>query len=53
MVKLGADGEVIGAWNVSALIGSPVKAVGIAVGPDGRIWVTDSDGGRLVAITPG
>jgi hypothetical protein len=29
-----------------------MKAVGLAVGPDGRIWVTDSDGGAVVVLEP-
>ena len=47
-----SSGEVVGAWNVAALLNKPIKAVGLAVGPDGRIWVTDSDGGAVVVLEP-
>lgn len=44
------EGEPIGAWSLSELLGRPVKPVGIAVGPDGVIWVVDSSGGALIAL---
>lgn len=46
------SGEVVGGWNLAELVGKPIKAVGLAVGPDGRIWVTDSDGGAVVVLEP-
>jgi streptogramin lyase len=46
------SGQVLGAWNVGALLNQPVKPVGLAVGPDGRIWLTDSAGGRVIVIEP-
>jgi len=52
VIKLDATGEAIGAWDLSELLGRSVKAVGLAVGQDGRVWVTDSEGGNVVVITP-
>jgi streptogramin lyase len=47
-----ADGEPLGAWDLSALLKRPVRPVGIAVAPDGVVWVVDSTGGALIALTP-
>mgnify|MGYP005844414163 CR=1 FL=1 len=47
-----AAGEAQGAWELNALLGRPVRPVGIAVAPDGVIWVADSAGGALIALTP-
>ena len=47
-----SSGEVVGGWNVATLLNKPIKAVGLAVGPDGRIWMTDSDGGAVVVLEP-
>jgi streptogramin lyase len=47
-----AQGELIGVWNLSEMVGRPVKAVGIAVGPDGKLWVTDTDGGAVIMLEP-
>ncbi len=52
VLQMDATGELLGMWDLPALLGRFVKPVGIAVGPDGRIWVTDVDGGNLLAITP-
>jgi 4-amino-4-deoxy-L-arabinose transferase-like glycosyltransferase/sugar lactone lactonase YvrE len=46
------DGEALGAWDLNVLLGRPVRPVGIAVAPDGVIWVVDSAGGALIALTP-
>jgi 4-amino-4-deoxy-L-arabinose transferase-like glycosyltransferase/sugar lactone lactonase YvrE len=46
------SGQLLGAWNVAGMLNQPVKAVGLAVGPDGRIWLTDSAGGRVIVIEP-
>ncbi|GIK75567.1 MAG: hypothetical protein BroJett021_45550 [Chloroflexota bacterium] len=45
-----AQGEPAGAWNLSALLGRPVRPIGIAVAADGVIWVADSGGGTLIAL---
>ena len=50
--KRDAVGEVIGAWELSTLLDQPVKAVGLDVGDDGRIWVTDSQSGSVIVIEP-
>jgi len=44
------EGEPLGAWSLAELLGRPVRPVGIAVGPDGVIWVVDSSGGALIAL---
>lgn len=46
------DGEALGVWDLNALLGRPVRPVGIAVAPDGVIWVVDSAGGALIALSP-
>ena len=50
VVKLDPNGEPAGAWDVGKLLGQPVRPVGIAVAPDGVIWVADSAGGVLIAL---
>jgi sugar lactone lactonase YvrE/4-amino-4-deoxy-L-arabinose transferase-like glycosyltransferase len=50
--KRDPSGAVAGMWDVTRLLNQPVKAVGLAVGPDGRIWVTDSEGGSIVVLEP-
>jgi sugar lactone lactonase YvrE/4-amino-4-deoxy-L-arabinose transferase-like glycosyltransferase len=50
--KRDPSGEVVGVWNIAGLLNQPVKAVGLAVGPDGRIWVTDSNSGAVVVLEP-
>jgi streptogramin lyase len=45
-------GQVVGSWDLGAMVQQPIKAVGLAVGPDGKIWVTDSAGGLVVVLTP-
>jgi DNA-binding beta-propeller fold protein YncE len=52
VVELDATGEAVGRWDLAAMLGRPIKAVGIAVSPDGRIWVTDSDGGNVIVLAP-
>lgn len=46
------SGEAVGAWDLYTLLNRRVKPVGLAVGPDGRIWVTDSEGGAVIVIEP-
>ncbi len=46
------DGEALGVWDLNALLGRPVRPVGIAVAPDGVIWVVDSAGDALIALSP-
>ena len=53
VLQMDATGELMGMWDLPAQLGRFVKPIGIAVGPDGRIWVTDVAGGNLIAITPG
>lgn len=48
--QLDPTGEPLGMWDLPALLGRFVKPVGIAVGPDGRVWVTDADGGNVIVI---
>ena len=50
VLQLDATGELIGMWDLPAQLGRFVKPVGIAVGPDGRVWVTDADGGNVIVI---
>jgi streptogramin lyase len=52
VLKLDPNGEALGAWSLPALLGRYVKPVGIAAGPDGRIWITDSQGGNVIVIDP-
>lgn len=53
VAKLDTQGEAIGVWALPAVGGGVVKPVGVAVAPDGRIWVTDSAGGNVLVIEPG
>ncbi|MBW7882220.1 MAG: glycosyltransferase family 39 protein [Caldilineaceae bacterium] len=53
VVKRSPSGDVVGAWNLAQLLQHEVRPVGIAVGPGGRIWVTDVSSGKVIAITPG
>jgi sugar lactone lactonase YvrE len=50
--KRDAGGQAVGVWDLPALLNRRIKAVGLDVGPDGRIWVTDSEGGAVVVIEP-
>ena len=50
--QLDAGGEPLGMWDLSAQLERPVKPVGVAVGPDGRVWVADASGGAVIVITP-
>jgi streptogramin lyase len=49
---LAGDGTLLGEWNLAAALGRAVKPVGIAVGADGIIWVTDTLGGTLLTVDP-
>lgn len=40
------------AHGANSLLNRSIKAVGLAAGPDGRIWVTDSEGGAVIVIEP-
>jgi streptogramin lyase len=53
VAKLDAQGEQIGAWSIPGMNGAVVKPVGVAVAPDGRVWVVDSAGGNVFVIEPG
>lgn len=47
------NGEERGQWLVNLITtGGAVKPVGVAVGPDGRIWGVDSAGGSVFVIEP-
>jgi streptogramin lyase len=50
VLQLDATGEILGMWDLPAQLGRFVKPVGVAVGPDGRVWVTDADGGNVIVI---
>jgi streptogramin lyase/4-amino-4-deoxy-L-arabinose transferase-like glycosyltransferase len=50
--QLAGDGTLLGEWNLAAALGRAVKPVGIAVGEDGIIWVTDTLGGTLLTVDP-
>jgi sugar lactone lactonase YvrE len=50
--KRDPGGQAVGVWDLAALLNRRIKAVGLDVGPDGRIWVTDSEGGAVVVIEP-
>jgi len=52
VVKLDGNGVVERIWNVRTDEASDAKPVGIAVAVDGTIWVADSQGGRLLRLTP-
>ncbi len=47
-----AAGAQIGAWQVPSDTGVPSRPVGIDIGPDGEIVVTDVANGRVVRILP-
>lgn len=50
---LDSTGEQIGAWLVNTMTtGGPVKPVGVAVDPEGRVWSVDSLGGQLFVVEP-
>ena len=53
VLQLDISGEPLGLWDLPAQLGRFVKVVGVAVGPDGRVWVTDADGGNVIVIDPG
>jgi len=50
VIKLDPTGAPAGAWELDVLLGRTVRPVGIAVAPDGVIWVADSSGGALIAL---
>lgn len=52
VVQLDASGVPQRTWSVRTTITEDAKAVGIAVGDDGTIWVADSPGGRLLRVMP-
>ncbi|MCC6456504.1 MAG: glycosyltransferase family 39 protein [Caldilineaceae bacterium] len=52
VVRLDANGIVDHVWNVRAEETPDAKPIGIAVAADGTIWVADSQGGRLLRVTP-
>jgi len=52
VIQLSAEGMITHIWSVRSMDASDAKPVGIAVGADGVIWVVDSQGGRLLRVTP-
>ncbi|MDQ3250494.1 MAG: PA14 domain-containing protein, partial [Chloroflexota bacterium] len=52
IVKLTGQGERIGVWRVAGTDGAPVKPVGLAVDPTGRIWFVDTLGGHVFVLEP-
>jgi sugar lactone lactonase YvrE len=52
VVRLDANGIVDRIWSVRVAEAQDAKAVGIGVAADGAIWVADSQGGRVLRITP-
>jgi hypothetical protein len=52
VVRLNASGTIDRIWNVRVAEAADAKPVGIAVATDGAIWVVDSQGGRLLRVTP-
>ena len=52
VVRLDANGMVDRIWSVRISEVQDAKPVGIGVAADGTIWVADSQGGRVLRITP-
>jgi sugar lactone lactonase YvrE len=52
VVRLDANGTIDRIWSVRTENTADAKPVGIAVAADGTIWVADSQGGRLLRLTP-
>ena len=52
VVRLDENARVDRIWNVRMEESTAAKPVGIAVAGDGTIWVVDSQGGRLLRVTP-
>jgi streptogramin lyase len=52
VVKLDPAGVVERIWSVRTSETTDAKPVGIAVADDGSVWVADSQGGRLLRLTP-
>jgi sugar lactone lactonase YvrE len=52
VVQMDATGLVQRIWSVRTDEAQDAKPVGIAVAADGTIWAADSQGGRLLRLTP-
>jgi sugar lactone lactonase YvrE len=52
VVRLDPNGIVDRVWSVRTVDVPDAKPIGIAVAGDGTIWVADSQGGRLLRVTP-
>lgn len=52
VVRLDSNATIDRIWNVRVAEAPDAKPVGIAVAADGAIWVVDSQGGRLLRVTP-
>jgi streptogramin lyase len=53
VVQFDSMGSIQRIWSVRNVEIPDAKPVGIAVAEDGRIWVADSRGGRILQLTPG
>jgi tripartite motif-containing protein 71 len=47
--KYTSNGDLLADWTSSAQFGDPY---GLVVGPDGTVYVADTDNGRIVALSP-
>jgi streptogramin lyase len=52
VVQLDPTGLIERIWNIRTAETNDAKPVGIDVGLDGTVWVADSQGGRLLRVTP-
>jgi streptogramin lyase len=52
VVQLDSEGAIEHVWNVRTTDAPDAKPVGVAMGAEGAVWVTDSQGGRLIQLLP-